>query len=78
MKIATVIGKLEPKCYAPGLEEICWIQVRIDKELIVAADPVGAAPGQLVLLAQGPAAGHYRMELCTDALVVAVLEDNNS
>ena len=30
--------------------------------------------GQMVLLATGNAAGHYRMDFCTDALVVAVLE----
>ena len=77
LKIATVIGKLEPRRNAPGLEDARWIQLRIGKQMMVAADPVGAEPGQLVLVATGAAAGHYRMDLCTDALVVAVLEDNN-
>lgn len=74
MKIATVIGKLEPKCSVRGFEEIQWVQTRADGEIFVAADPLGTQPGQLVLLATGAAAGHYRMDYCTDALVVAVLE----
>ena len=77
MTIATVIGALEPAARAAGMEDVRWIQVRVQQQLLVAADPVGAKPGQTVVLVQGAAAGGYRMDLCTDALVVAVLEDNN-
>ena len=75
MKIGTVIGRLEPLCSAAGFEHVAWIQVRVDGEPVTAADPVGAQPGQQVLLALGRAAGHYRMDLGTDALVAAILKD---
>ena len=75
MIIATVIGKLEPKCSVRGFEEIRWIRTQADGRILVAADPLGAEAGQLVLLAQGSAAGHYRMDYCCDTLVVAVLDD---
>lgn len=78
MKIATVIGKLETRHCAAGYENVNWIQVRLDKETLVAADLVGAGTGQLVLLATGDAAGRYRMDLCTDALVVAVLAETGN
>lgn len=74
MKIATVIGRLEPERSAPGLESVSWVQVRTDEEILTAADPVGVQEGQMVLLATGNAAGHYRMDFCTDALIVAVLD----
>lgn len=75
MKIATVIGKLEPKRAAPGFEEVKWIQVRVEKETVVAADMVDAAPGQLVLLATGAAAERCCMTCPADPIAVAVLEE---
>ena len=80
MTIATVIGPLYAGRTAAGMEDVAWIQVRTDEMILTAADPIGVSPGELVLLATGAAAGRYRAEYCTDALVVAVLEEtgNNS
>lgn len=78
MKIATVIGSLEPTRRAPGTEQVRWVQVRTDEEILTAADPVGVQPGELVLVATGAGAGHYRMDFRTDALIVAVLEENGN
>lgn len=75
MKIAAVIGKLEPKRTAPGFEDVKWIQVRVEKETVVAADLVGAAPGQAVLLATGSVAERCHMTCPADTIAVAVLEE---
>lgn len=74
MKIGTVIGKLEPKRSAPGFEEVSWIQARVEKETVVAADLAGAEAGQLVLLAAGAAAERCCMTCPADVIAVAVLE----
>lgn len=74
MKIGTVIGKLEPQRCAPGFEEIAWMQVCVEKETVVAADMVGAEPGQMVLLATGAAAGRCNMTCPADVIAVAVIE----
>lgn len=78
MKLATVIGALQAKCTAAGYENVNWVQVRTENETVVAADVVGAKAGQPVLLLTGDAAGRYRMDLCSDALVVAVLEETGN
>ena len=78
MRIGTVIGKLELSRSAPGFEDVAWIQVRLEKETTVAADLVGTSPEQLVLLAEGEAAKRYRMDICADTIVAAVLAESGN
>lgn len=73
MKIGTVMGKLEPLRSAPGFEEVSWIQARVEKETVVAADMVGTETGQTVLLADGTVAERCHMTCPADIIAVAVL-----
>lgn len=74
MKIATVLGTVKAQRILPGFEDIRWVQLKTEQETFVAADPVGAKPGQLALIATGPMAHHIQMDCPTDAIVLAVLE----
>lgn len=78
MIVATVIGPLYVGRTAPGMEDTAWVQVRTDEMILTAADPIGVRPGELVLLATGSRAGQYRADCCTDALIVAVLEETGN
>ena len=48
--------------------------VRSGSEELVAADQVGAGPGDRVLLATGTVASRYCMDAPVDAAVVAILD----
>lgn len=74
MKIGTVMGVLQLQKCAPGYEQVQWKQVRFADQVLVAADIVGANSGDLVLLAEGPAANGVRMDLRCDALILGILE----
>lgn len=49
--------------------------VRTGEEELVAADQVGAGPGDRVLLATGTVASRYCMDAPVDAAVVAIVDD---
>ena len=74
MKIGTVLGPVHLASCAPGFDEMCCKQVRVEDQILVAADLAGTNSGDLVLLTLGSVAAGYRMDLRCDALIVAVVD----
>lgn len=78
MKIGRVIASVQTARRAQCLQEQNFLIVRCGDEELVAADRVGAAPGDRVLLATGAAASRYSMEAPVDAAAVAVVEEKEA
>ncbi len=76
MKIGKVVTALEVSKRAPCLGDRPLLLVRTPTEELVAADLVGAAPGEAVLLLTGPAAAGLAMDAPADAAAVAVVDGN--
>lgn len=74
MKIGTVTGSVWATRKADCLSGHTFLLVSVGNEQIVAADQVGAGPGDRVLLVVGATAGRYCMELPIDAVIVAILD----
>ena len=74
MKIGTVTGSVWATRKASCLQGQTFLVVKSDGEEIVAADQVGAGPGDRVLLATGTVASRYCMEAPLDAAVVAIID----
>ena len=74
MKIGTVTGSVRATRKAGCLAEQIFLVVDTGRESLVAADQVGAAHGDRVLLATGTAASRYCMDAPIDAAVVAILD----
>ena len=74
MKIGNVKGSVWATRKAACLQGQTFLVVESDGSMIVAADQVGAGPGDLVLLATGTTAARYSMEAPVDAAVVAILD----
>ena len=74
MKIGTVTGSVWATRKAPCLSGQTFLVVRTGTEDLVAADQVGAGPGDRVLLVTGTLAGRYCMDAPVDAVVVAILD----
>ena len=74
MKIGTVKGSVWATRKAGGLAGQTFLVVSAGGEELVAADQVGAGPGDRVLLVTGTAAGRFCMESPIDAAVVAILD----
>lgn len=74
MKIGTVLGSVWSSRKAQCLMGQTFLVVRTVGGEIVAADQVGAGPGDQVLLVLGSAAARYSMEAPVDAAVVAILD----
>ena len=74
MKIGTVIGSVWATRKAPCLAGQTFLVVRSGAEELVAADQVGAGPGDRVLLAVGSPAAKFCMEAPVDAAIVAILD----
>ena len=74
MKIGTVIGSVWATRKAACLHGQTFLVVEDGGERIVAADQVGAGPGDRVLLATGTVASRYCMDAPVDAAVVAILD----
>ena len=79
MKIGKVTGSVWATRKASCLMGQTFLVVETGNESLVAADQVGAGPGDRVLLATGPVAARYCMDAPVDAAVVAILdrEDKN-
>ena len=79
MKIGTVTGAVWSSRKASCLMGQTFLTVDTGSESLVAADQVGAGPGDRVLLATGTVAARYCMDAPVDAAVVAILdrEDKN-
>ena len=74
MKIGTVTGAGWATRKAACLQGQTFLVVKSDGEEIVAADQVGAGPGDRVLLATGTVASRYCMDAPVDAAVVAIID----
>lgn len=74
MKIGTVIGSVWATRKAGCLSGQTFLVVDTGREDLVAADQVGAGPGDQVLLATGTVASRYCMDAPIDAAVVAILD----
>ena len=74
MKIGTVTGSVWATRKAGCLAGHTFLVVRTGAEELVAADQVGAGPGDRVLLVTGMSAARYCMESPVDAVVVAILD----
>ncbi len=74
MKIGKVIGSVWATRKAECLQGQTFLVVKADGEEIVAADHVGAGPGDRVLLATGTVASRYCMNAPVDAAVVAIVD----
>lgn len=74
MKIGTVTGAVWATRKAPCLSGHTFLVIRAGLEEIVAADQVGAGPGDRVLLVTGTTAAKYCMDAPIDAVVVAILD----
>lgn len=78
MKLGNVIGSIWATRKAQCLQGQTFLVVETDGEQIVAADQVGAGPGDRVLLATGTVASRYCMDAPVDAAVVAILDAKQS
>ncbi len=74
MKIGTVLGSVWSSRKAQCLMGQTFLVVRTVGGEVVAADQVGAGPGDQVLLVMGSAAARFSMEAPVDAAVVAILD----
>ena len=74
MKIGKVIGSVWATRKASCLMGQTFLVVETGNESLVAADQVGAGPGDWVLLATGTVASRYCMDAPVDAAVVAILD----
>ena len=75
MKIGNVVGSIWATRKAACLQGQTFLVVRSGSEELVAADQVGAGPGDQVLLATGTVASRYCMDAPVDAAVVAIVDD---
>ena len=73
MTIGTVLGAVELQRAVPGAEGKRFVQIRCGGQLLTALDPVGAQPGERVLLAVGQSAARLCQELSVDAAVLGTL-----
>ena len=74
MKIGTVVGSVWATRKAGCLSGQTFLVIETGREALVAADQVGAGPGDRVLLAVGTVASRYCMDAPIDAAVVAILD----
>lgn len=74
MKIGTVTGSVWATRKAACLSGHTFLVVHSASEELVAADQVGAGPGDRVLLVTGNAASRYCMDAPIDAVVVAIID----
>ena len=74
MKIGNVKGSVWATRKAACLQGQTFLVVESDGCQIVAADQVGAGPGDRVLLATGTTAARYCMDAPVDAAVVAIID----
>lgn len=74
MRLATVTGSVWATRKTPCLQGQTFLTVRMGQEELVAADQVGAGPGDRVLVVTGSAACRFSMEAPVDAAIVAILD----
>ena len=75
MKLGRVIGSIWATRKAACLQGQTFLVVEAGEEKLVAADQVGAGPGDRVLLATGTVASRSCMDAPVDAAVVAIVDE---
>lgn len=75
MIIGNVVGSVWATRKAQCLQGQTFLVVRSGDTEFVAADQVGAGPGDRVLLATGTVASRYCMDAPVDAAVVAIVDE---
>jgi len=78
MKIGKVIGSVWATRKAQCLMGQTFLVVSTEEDEIVAADQVGAGPGDRVLLVTGTVASRFCMDAPVDAAVVAIVDQKRS
>lgn len=78
MKIGKVIGSVWATRKAQCLMGQTFLVVQTEEDEIVAADQVGAGPGDRVLLVTGTVASRFCMDAPVDAAVVAIVDQKRS
>ena len=74
MKMGRVVGSVWATRKAGCLSGQTFLVVDTGKEDLVAADQVGAGPGDRVLLVTGTVASRFCMDAPVDAAVVAIVD----
>ena len=74
MKIGTVTGSVWATRKASCLMGQTFLTVQTGDQELVAADQIGAGPGDKVLLVTGTVASRFCMEAPIDAAVVAIVD----
>jgi len=74
MKIGKVVGSVWATRKAQCLQGQTFLVVKSEGDEIVAADQVGAGPGDRVLLVTGTVASRFCMDAPVDAAVVAIVD----
>lgn len=74
MIIGKVIGVIRADRRERSLQGQNFLAVQAEGQLLAAANLVGAATGDRVLLVTGPAAARFSMEAPVDAAVVAIAD----
>ena len=74
MKIGKVIGSVWATRKDQCLQGQTFLIVKSEGDEIVAADQVGAGPGDRVLLVTGTVASRFCMDAPVDAAVVAIVD----
>lgn len=77
MKIGTVTGSVWATRKAACLSGHTFLVVLAGNDELVAADQVGAGPGDKVLLVTGHTAARYCMDAPIDAVVVAIVDKSD-
>ena len=72
MTIGTVLGSVELRRAVPGAEGKRFVQICCGAQLLTALDPVGAQPGERVLLTMGESAARLCQEICVDAVILGL------
>ena len=75
MRIGRVTGSVWATRKASCLMGQTFLVVETGNESLVAADQVGAGPGDRVLLATGTVASRFCMDAPVDAAVVAIVDE---
>ena len=75
MKVGKVTGSIWATRKATCLQGQTFLVVEAGGEELVAADQVGAGPGDRVLLATGTVASRFCMDAPVDAAVVAIVDE---